>query len=70
MRKRQSSIPTPPRSLKKSPSIVSHVLEKQRQLEEDILILGQITDLAKTISTPHQVTFTIVFSTMNFSFFN
>ena len=54
MRKRQSSITTPP-SFKKSPSISSNHLDRQRQLEEDVLILGQISDLAKSITTPHQV---------------
>lgn len=54
MRKRQSSITTPP-SFKKSPSISSTHLDRQRQLEEDLLVLGQISDLTKSITTPHQV---------------
>lgn len=54
LRKRQSSVTTPP-SLKKSPSVSSNLPDRQRQIEEDILILGQISDLTKSITTPHQV---------------
>ncbi len=44
-----------PLSLKKSPSLASNILDKHRHLEEDVVILGQMTDLAKTITIPHQV---------------
>ncbi len=45
---------TPP-SLKKSHSTASNNFDKHRHFEEDILILGQISDLAKTITVPHPV---------------
>lgn len=50
----KSSISTPP-SLLKSYSSTSTTLDKNRHLEEDVLILGQMSDLAKTITVPHQV---------------
>jgi hypothetical protein len=46
-----------PPSLKKSPSIASNLLDRHRHLEEDVIILGQISDLSKTITIPHQVGF-------------
>jgi hypothetical protein len=54
LKKRRSSISTPP-SLIKSHSIASSNSDKHRHLEEDALILSQMTDLAKTITIPHQV---------------
>ncbi len=50
MKKRE----TPP-TIKKSHSTTSATGEKSRHLEDDVLTLGQMTDLAKTITIPHQV---------------
>ena len=46
---------TTPPSMIKSHSTASSTGEKCRHLEDDALILGQMTDLAKTITVPHQV---------------
>ena len=45
---------TPP-AIIKSNSTTSTSAEKYRHLEDDVLTLGQMTDLAKTITVPHQV---------------
>ncbi len=45
---------TPP-TIKKSHSTTNATGEKYRHLEEDVATLGQMTDLAKTITVPHQV---------------
>ncbi len=45
---------TPP-TIKKAHSTASTTGEKYRHLEEDVATLGQMTDLAKTITIPHQV---------------
>jgi hypothetical protein len=45
---------TPP-SIKKSHSTTSTSGDKYRHLEDDVVTLGQMTDLAKTITIPHQV---------------
>jgi hypothetical protein len=39
----------------KSHSTTSTSGDKYRHLEDDALTLGQMTDLAKTITVPHQV---------------
>jgi hypothetical protein len=44
---------TPP-SMIKSHSTGSTGGDKYRHLEDDVLTLGQMTDLAKTITVPHQ----------------
>ena len=52
---------TPP-IIKKSHSATNPTGEKNRQYEEDVATLGQMTDLAKTITVPHQVNSLVVFS--------
>ncbi len=39
----------------KSHSTASTSGDKYRHLEDDVLTLGQMTDLAKTITVPHHV---------------
>ena len=39
----------------KSHSTASASGEKYRHFEDDVVTLGQMTDLAKTITVPHQV---------------
>lgn len=41
--------------MKKSHSTTNPIIDKNRHLEEDAATLGQMTDLAKTITIPHQV---------------
>ncbi|CAF1140330.1 unnamed protein product [Adineta steineri] len=53
LKKTRSFASTPP-TLKKSHSTASATLDKHRHLEEDIFTLGQMSDLAKTITVPHQ----------------
>ncbi|CAF1262464.1 unnamed protein product [Rotaria magnacalcarata] len=53
LKKTKSSISTPP-SLIKSHSNASTTSDRHRHLEEDVLLLGQMTDLAKSITVPHQ----------------
>lgn len=48
---------TPP-SIIKSLSTTSTSGDKTRHLEDDVATLGQMTDLAKTITVPHQVKIT------------
>jgi len=50
IKKTRRSITTPPLSIKSHSK--SH--DQHRHLEDDVLILGQMTDLAKTITVPHQ----------------
>ena len=50
MKKRE----TPP-TIKKSHSTSNATGEKYRHLEDDVATLGHMTDLAKTITVPHQV---------------
>ena len=45
---------TPP-SIVKSHSTTSTSGDKYRHLEDDVLTLGQMTDMAKTITVPHPV---------------
>jgi hypothetical protein len=45
---------TPPLMIK-SHSTTSASGDKYRHLEDDVVTLGQMTDLAKTITVPHQV---------------
>ena len=47
---------TPP-TIVKSHSTASSGGEKYRHLEDDVVTLGQMSDLAKTITVPHQVKF-------------
>ena len=41
--------------MKKSHSTTNPIVDKNRHLEEDAATLEQMTDLAKTITIPHQV---------------
>ncbi len=43
---------TPPTIIK---SLSTTSGDKSRHLEDDVVTLGQMTDLAKTITVPHQV---------------
>jgi hypothetical protein len=45
---------TPP-TIKKSHSTTNATGEKYRHLEDDVVTLGHMNDLAKTITVPHQV---------------
>ncbi|CAF3382695.1 unnamed protein product [Rotaria sp. Silwood1] len=64
LKKRKSSVSTPP-SLLKSNSISSTTSEKHRNLEEDVIILGQMTNLAKTMTVPHQQLDDLLKETLN-----
>lgn len=55
---------TPP-TIVKSHSTASSGGEKYRHLEDDVVTLGQMSDLAKTITVPHQVTCPIQFIRLN-----
>ncbi|CAF1243460.1 unnamed protein product [Adineta ricciae] len=53
LKKSRSSISTPP-SLKKSHSLTSTLTDNKRHFEEDLITLGQISDLSRTITVSHQ----------------
>jgi hypothetical protein len=46
---------TPPSLIKSHSTASAASGDKYRHLEDDVLTLGQMTDLAKTITIPHQV---------------
>jgi len=49
---------------------MSNLLDKHRHLEYDVIILGQMTDLAKTITIPHHVCFYLFIFINKFLFYS